>query len=187
MAGSYVIHKQPEMRENLLETFNLAINFWIGALEEYSFNQLCIKPPGSWSIGQMYMHLLADTSFYLEQAKSCLNHSDHTTEEASPTAQTMFRNNAFPDIIIEGAPSNAYIVQPESKEQLVKDLLNLKEEMNRVGALISQTAALGKTKHPGLGYFSAGEWLQFAGMHFRHHVRQKKRIDAFLKTMSTNS
>jgi hypothetical protein len=36
MAGSYVIHKQPEMRENLLETFNLAIDFWIGALEEYS-------------------------------------------------------------------------------------------------------------------------------------------------------
>jgi hypothetical protein len=110
---------------------------------------------------------------------------DHVAEEASPAAQTMFRNNAFPDMVIEGAPSNAYIMQPESKEQLVKDLLNLKEEMNRVGALISQTIALGKTKHPGLGYFSAEEWLQFAGMHFRHHLRQKKRIDAFLKVMST--
>jgi hypothetical protein len=187
MAGNYLIHKQPGMHENLLKTFNLAINFWIGALEEYSFNQLCIKPPGSWSIGQMYMHLLADTVFYMEQVKNCLCNTDQITEEASPTAQSMFRNNAFPDIIIEGAPSNAYIAQPESKEQLVKDLLNLKKEMNRLGALISQTTTLGKTKHPGLGYFSAVEWLQFAGMHFRHHVRQKERIDAVLKTMGSNS
>lgn len=171
------------MHENLLEAFNLAIDFWIVSLKQYNFSQLSAKPPGSWSIGQMYMHLLADTGFYIEQIRNCLNNRDHITEEASPTVQTMFLNNDFPDAIIEGAPSNAYIAQPESKEQLMKDLLNLKEEMNRVGILISQTTIRGKTKHPGLGYFSAEEWLQFAGMHFRHHLRQKKRIDAFLETM----
>ena len=28
---------------------------------------------------------------------------------------------------------------------------------------------IGKTKHPGLNYFTAKEWLQFAEMHLRHH------------------
>lgn len=159
------------------------INTWINELANYSFVQLCTKPPGSWSLGQVYMHLVTDTDFYIQQAKACWNSIDHFAEEASPGAKTMFLNDDFPDVIIEGAPSNAYIPQPESKAQLMKDLLNLKEEMNRVGVLISHTTVKGKTKHPGLGYFSAQEWLQFAGMHFRHHLRQKKRIDAFLKTM----
>jgi hypothetical protein len=171
------------MPENLLESFNLAIDFWIGSVKQYNLSQLCAKPPGSWSMGQLYGHLIADTGFYIEQIKSCFNNQDHITEEASPAAQTMFLNNAFPDMIIEGAPSNAYIMQPGSKEQLEKDLLNLKKEMNRLGVLIAQSIERGKTKHPGLGYFSAEEWLQFAGMHFRHHLRQKKRIDDILEKM----
>jgi hypothetical protein len=161
------------------------INAWINELEHYSFEQLCAKPPGSWSLGQVYMHLVADTDFYLKQAKACFNSVDHLDEEASAIAKEMFLNNDFPDAIIEGAPSNAYLMQPESKEQLMKDLLNLKEELNRLGILIPQTIHKGKTKHPGLGYFSAEEWLQFAEMHFRHHLRQKKRIDAFLKVLGT--
>jgi hypothetical protein len=40
--------------------------------------------------------------------------------------------------------------------------------------------ATGKTRHPGLLYFSALEWLRFAEMHMRHHFRQKKRIDEAL-------
>jgi hypothetical protein len=39
----------------------------------------------------------------------------------------------------------------------------------------------GKTKHPGLGFFNANEWLQFAEMHLRHHLKQKERIEEFLK------
>jgi len=39
----------------------------------------------------------------------------------------------------------------------------------------------GKSKHPGLGFFSASEWFQFAEMHLRHHLKQKERIDRFLQ------
>lgn len=61
------------------------------------------------------------------------------------------------------------------------DLTNLKDEINKVEILISKSSFKGKTKHPGLGYFNASEWLRFAEMHFRHHLKQKKRIDDFLK------
>lgn len=78
--------------------------------------------------------------------------------------------------MIEGAPSNALIPQPESKERLVNDLLKIKEEMNDLAAQIATSKFKGKTKHPGLNYFSAEEWLRFTDIHFRHHLRQKKRL-----------
>ena len=143
---------------------------------------LCTKPsPGSCSLGQLITHLINDTNFYIEQIKICVTTNENINEGPSPSAQTMFRNNNFPDTIIEGNPDNANIPQPDSKEELINSLLNLKEEMNSTSMLISKSRFNGKTKHPGLGYFNADEWLQFAEMHFRHHVRQKKRIGEFLR------
>jgi hypothetical protein len=45
---------------------------------------------------------------------------------------------------------------------------------------IDFSSGRGKAGHPGLGYFSAAEWLQFAEMHLRHHFRQKERLDVAL-------
>ena len=106
---------------------------------------------------------------------------------AGQLAKAMLLQNDFPDMLIEGAPSNAQIPQPCNKEELMSDLLHLKEEMNHAALFISETPFKGKTKHPGLHYFSAPEWLQFAEMHLRHHLRQKKRIDAYLKSCRWNA
>lgn len=166
----------------LVEDFNHTIDIWIKELEQYDFIRLCTKPsPGSWSLGQVYMHLIDDTTYYIEQIKICISANDNVMEEASPAAKAMFLNNNFPDEVIEGPPSNFCMPQPGSKEQLVSRLTNLKDEMNNAAILISRSSFKGKTKHPGLNYFSADEWLQFAEMHLRHHLRQKKRIDDFFK------
>lgn len=166
----------------LIEDFIHTIDIWIKGLEQYDFIQLCAKPaPGSWSPGQVYMHLIEETNYYMEQIKICVSTNDNAFEEASPAAKTMFLNNNFPDEVIEGAPANSSTQQPGNKEQLIGCLLNLKDEINKVGILISKSSFKGKTKHPGLNYFSANEWFRFAEMHFRHHLRQKKRIDDFLK------
>ena len=165
-----------------IENFNHTIDYWIKELEHYTFIQLCTKPsPTNWSLGQMYRHLIDDANFYVVQIKMCVVNNDHATKEATVHGKMMLRNNDFPNEVIEGSPNNAFIPQPGNKEQLMSDLLSLKVEMNTVAALILESPFNGKTKHPGLGYFSAKEWLQFADMHFRHHLRQKKRIDAFLK------
>lgn len=169
----------------LIQSFTHIIDIYIKELEHYNFMQLCAKPtPNSWSLGQMYMHLIADTTYYIEQIKICVASNADAAEEASADAKIMFLNNDFPDEALEGAPDNAYIPQPDSKEQLTNNLINIKVEMNKMVVLISGTLFKGKTKHPGHDYFSAKEWLQFAEMHFRHHVRQKKRIDDFLKINS---
>ena len=165
------------------EDFNRTLEIWIKDLESVNFVQLCTKPScNSWSLGQVYMHLIEATYYYLEQVKICVSYEAHVLEEMSADAKIMFHNNAFPDEIIEGPPSNAATHQPTSKEKLISDLLKLKEDMNQVTRLISSSSCKGKTKHSGLNYFTAREWLQFAEMHFRHHVKQKERIDAFLKS-----
>ncbi|MEQ1587043.1 MAG: DinB family protein [Cyclobacteriaceae bacterium] len=166
----------------LIDDFNHTIAAYIIELERYTIAQLCAKPsPTRWSLGQMYLHLIADTRFYLDQIRICISNNDHAEEHANPHAKSMFANNEFPDEFIEGAPANAHMPQPQSKEHLLNELLALKTEMSAIALLISTSPFTGKTKHPGLHYFSATEWLQFADMHFRHHLRQKKRIDDFLK------
>ena len=110
-----------------------------------------------------------------------MSSDDHSDEPPSNEGADMFANNEFPDKVIEGPDTNVDILQPNSKEELKNALWLIKDEINSLDTLIPNSHYKGKTKHPGLGYFSASEWLQFADMHFRHHLRQKKRIDDFLK------
>ncbi len=167
-----------------ISDFNHTIDLWIEELDRYNFDQLCIKPsPKSWSLGQVYMHLVYDTTYYLEQINICISTNENSTEEASPEAKAMFLNNEFPDAVLEGAPTNFLIPQPGSKQELENSFRNLKDKINKIWMLISTSRFKGKSKHPGLNYFNAYEWFQFAEMHFRHHLRQKKRIDEFLKHM----
>ena len=171
---------------NYVEEFNQAIDYWITELNQYNMPELTRQPgPEQWSVGQIYLHLIDDTEFYLQQIQGCLSGNQHADQQASPAAMNMFRRNSFPDMKIVGAPDHATIPQPLEKEELVKSLIKIRSAVNSVANKISEEGYSGKAKHPGLGYFSAQQWLQFAGMHFRHHLRQKKRIDDFL--FGTNS
>jgi len=165
-----------------MQDFDQTLAIWIKELERYDFRQLLAKPSAtSWSPGQLYMHLIQSTRFFIKQVKMSTSNDDNINEEAFAEAKRMFRNNELPDVLLEGPPSNATTPQPESKEQLMTELTGLKEEINQAEALVSNTQFRGKTRHFGLGFFTAGEWLQFAEMHLRHHLRQKKRLDDFIK------
>lgn len=167
----------------LNNNFDKLIDRWIEELEQKSFARICAKPsPTSWSLGQVGMHLLEATRHYLEEVSICLSNDSNEGKEMSPNAKSMFNNNEFPDERIEGPPSNDDTPQPGTREELIADLRALKAEIDASAILISTSTRKGKTKHPGLHYFSAREWFQFAEMHFRHHTRQKKRIEEFLKT-----
>jgi hypothetical protein len=161
--------------------FNQTIDTWIKELDSYSFEQLCAKPsPESWSLGQVYVHVIEATHYFIKQINICATSDNNMNEEAFPAAKTMFLKNDFPDLRLEGPPSNASTVQPASKEQILTGLMNLKEDLHKAETLVATSTGKGKTRHFGLNYFSAEEWLQFAEMHMRHHLRQKKRIDEFL-------
>ena len=164
----------------LIDDFNNTIDIWINTIQQYSFEELC-KQPGenNWSIGQVCVHLINDTSWFIEQIKICLLNDDNAHETMAPFAQNIFQNNSFPDERLTN-PANANMLQPSGKENLIQAFIHLKRDMNDVAEQIANKKSKGKTKHPGFNYFNANEWLQFAEMHLRHHLSQKKKIEKYL-------
>lgn len=167
----------------LTDDLNTTIDIWINDLHRYGFEELCARPdPKSWSLGQVYMHLIEETKFYMEQMEACMKYNDNGHEEMDERGKIMFANNSFPYQRIKGDPFiSEKVAQPESKMQLLEDMLQLKRELNDIGDRVMSSQTVGKTAHPGHGYFSAAEWLQYAEMHMRHHLAQKKRLEEELK------
>jgi hypothetical protein len=167
--------------EKRLKAFTTTIQKWIDAIDDYTLEMLKQAPgPDSWSLGQVYRHILDDTEWFIGQMREALGTSENGDKEMHAHAQWMFANNTFPDRQIQGPATNRFIPQPASKEELRQRLLAIRDEVVLLFGNPDTVQATGKTQHPGLLYFSAGEWLQFAEMHMRHHLRQKERIDAVL-------
>lgn len=165
--------------KSLLEQFNHTIQHWIDQLDSYSIEMLRQRPQAdAWSLGQVYVHIIEDTTFYLEQMKDALASQNRDAERSMRSrARIMFENNEFPDMALENPFNDINLRQPQSKDELLEALRFIKDEVNRLFDHIDITTAKGKTEHPGFAFFDAFEWLQFGEMHMRHHLRQKRRID----------
>jgi hypothetical protein len=162
----------------LLKAFNDTIQQWIDYLDDYTLEMLCQKPAAdSWSLGQVYTHITEDTAWFATQMEASMLSNANREKEMHEDAKAMFRNNSFPEKMIEGPATNSNIRQPQSKDELIQKLLAIKARVNTLCTSFDFSKASGKTMHPGLLFFSAPDWLQFAEMHLRHHFRQKKRID----------
>jgi len=162
----------------LLEQFNETIEKWMHYLDDYTLEMLYRRPSiQSWSLGQVYVHIIADTTFFVEQINACLANDVNSEKDMRSEAKAMFTNNTFPDMPLENPYNDLNLRQPESKKELLEGLTTIKAEVNRLYSAFDFSRSNGKTEHPGLRFFNALEWLQFAEMHMRHHLRQKGRID----------
>ena len=167
----------------LIDQFNDTMDSWVAELQQYKFDELLVKPnAASWSLGQVYIHLIEETKYYIEQIEFCLNRGEYASEKMRENTRAMFLKNEFPDVKIKGDPFiSENVQQPVSKQELQEKMLELKQEMGLMWNRLIDTGCTGKAKHPGLGYFGGIEWVQYAGMHLRHHLKQKERIDHFLR------
>lgn len=164
-----------------LRHFDATIQQWIDQANEYTLEQLQQAPrPGSWSLGQVYVHIINDTAWFVEQMEAALLTCADSDKAMHADARRMFDNNSFPDVQIQGPATNTYIPQPTSCGEVAERLMSIRSTVDRLFADFEPDVCVGKTRHPGLEYFNAVEWLQFAEMHMRHHLRQKQRIDAVL-------
>jgi hypothetical protein len=171
--------------KTLCEKFNQTIDTWIGELARYDYHQLCLQPsPDSWSMGQLYQHLIEETAFYFRQVEICQSNDENEFESMTDNAKDWLQKNSFPDKKLAGPPGLQSPANPGSKKQLLEDMNGLKALINEKGEKLSENVYKGKTKHPGFNYLNAAEWYQYAAMHFRHHLRQKERLDEFLRINS---
>lgn len=158
------------------------IDLWIDFLEDYDEEIFITKPfPDVWSIGQVYKHLWNETTYFVSQAIICCATNQNKDLQMTSDGGNMFSMNGFPNEQIVGPPSNDHIPQPKNKQEVANDFQTLRVSLNHILDTMLQSKFEGKMPHPGLGYFNAAEWIQFADMHLRHHIRQKERIDGMVE------
>lgn len=169
------------MKSELSQSIQETVDQWILLIEELSEQQLKWKPSDTqWSICQVLVHILEETSFYLKQGEEANLQENYLEKSKNDGGEMMFRENAFPNIQIPGDPNST--TQPKSaftKEELKALYLNTYDQL--ISLLNESRDKRGKSRHPGLGYFTGLEWCQFAEMHMRHHFRQRDRILAAMK------
>lgn len=168
-----------------IQDFNQTLDLWATSLAQYEEDAFVLQPDKeNWSIGQLYMHLIEETNWYLDQVETCLAFEENVYMEITDEAKRMFQTNEFPDEKIKGMSTVANVPNPKNKVQIDEEFLKLGKRARALNEELSKKLPNGKAQHPGLGYFNGYEWLRYSEMHLRHHLRQKARIDSFLKADS---
>ncbi|SIO13503.1 hypothetical protein [Algoriphagus halophilus] len=169
--------------------FNETIDIWIDELSRFNIWQLKIKPDErSWSLGQLYNHLIEETNWYNDQIEVTLGNEENICKTTSNAAKILFKRGSFENKRFQGDPFiSENVKQPITVSKLKSELEQLKKKTNDIWIIIMNTSKLGKSEHPGLGFLNCYEWIQYSEMHMRHHLKQKIRIEEFLKQSNNYS
>lgn len=154
---------------------------WLGKYGEDEFVR--IPDDGGWSIGQVYYHLVHGTrQYHFRQIAQCLEGRGTVIAGGKKfPGRVMFALGSFLPVRVTVPPSEAYTPkQPAGIASMKAGLEALCDGMRETAPLIRNAAPDMKAAHRVLGFLNAAEWYQLVEMHFRHHLRQKKRIDRFL-------
>jgi hypothetical protein len=158
-----------------------SIDYWIDTVNQYDFEKIQMKPSEqSWSLGQVGIHLcMASKGFFFKNAEKCLNKEGTQSGKSKKLgAHIIFTFKMLPPVRYEMPQQVAVIPrQPESKEQLIAKLEEIKTTASGYIQRIPQSDPELKTKHPFLGWLNTAEWIELCSIHFRHHTAQKKRIE----------
>ncbi len=156
------------------------IDDYIKDLDRYTFEQLIMKPDAAtWSLGQVYIHVwMSAKGFFFKKAEQCL------TKEGAEQGKrknwkgvVVFLMGKMPNVRVK-MPEKIAVEpkQPESKEQLIAKLTEIKELSTSYIGRIKDADPSFKARHPIFDYLNTAEWIALCNMHFRHHEDQKKRI-----------
>jgi hypothetical protein len=168
------------------ERFQRVATLWIDALDRYTPEQLAMKPAdGGWSMGQIYNHLIQTAlGMQFREIDACLNGNGTAGGRKTLPGRMTFAIGSLPPIRIKGMQSREYTPEPTSDVAgLRREMRGLIDQMRVVaGKLEKAGRATGKVRrnHPALGMLNAAEWYRLVEMHHRHHLRQKRRLEAFL-------
>lgn len=171
------------MYETLTKRFEKVIAIWKQVLEENDPDLLQYKPDEeSWSLGQVYHHLIDGTRIYqFVKIDRCLAREPDEQKTKTEAGEKVLQNGAFPSAKIEVAVKD---YEPECMADpafIKEELGKMVEEYNEYAGKVAAATSYGKARHGILGYLDADEWLRLVEMHFRHHIRQKEALrDAYI-------
>lgn len=159
--------------------FELLAQFYLNELNNYTYEQFIKKPSETeWSLGELYNHIIDTGCKQLEAARQCQHQPKDTTKKKNIVGKFVFTCKMIPPVKTKAPKDLAKIVfQPSSKEEVRQRMLLFIEKMRESETFVKTIPTLQKTKHPYFGFLDALEWYQHVELHFRHHLRQKKRIE----------
>ncbi|WP_127491962.1 DinB family protein [Paenibacillus glycanilyticus] len=148
-------------------------------LDQYTIEQLRYRiEPGTWSIGQVYSHIVDVALEYLDNIRQCEESGVEQPLGKTEAGERLFGEGAFPPVKIklpvgmEYSPNDA-----NNKEDHLHDLNQLIDNMRAWDLRIAGIHPLYKVRHGGFGWLNAREWHDLIEMHTRHHLRQIKEIE----------
>lgn len=158
-----------------------AVDYWINEINNYRYEQLIQKPSeNSWSLGQVGIHLwMSAKGFFFKNAERCLNKDKAETGKGKNLyGWVVFTLGMMPPVKVK-MPEKVAVEpkQPDSKEQLIARLEEVKKLSAEYIQRIPQSDPAFKTRHPFLGWLNTEEWITLCNLHFKHHLAQKKRIE----------
>ncbi|MHB8261370.1 MAG: DinB family protein [Bacteroidia bacterium] len=175
--------------EEINLNFSKTIDVWSNSLDSYPNDLFALKPDQeSWSIGQVCQHIISSTRRMFTMIEKCLEGDTNEHESITEVGEKILMDNQMADVQVK-VPAALMNTppQPESKQVIKREFEELKNDFAKLADKVSKSAAKGKEKHPRFEFLNAKEWLQFADIHCRHHLRQKERIDTFIKSHLSKS
>ncbi len=168
------------------EKYKKTAEYLMNEADKYTENEfLTSLGEGQWSLGQMYHHIALVTDKCLTNIDGC--GQGLGKQKAFALGPAIFSTmGSFPPIKmhikkIPDSVSHLYHPEPKDIHQAITDLQQSIEKMKQYIPIVSAIEKNQRIEHWAGGWFTAAQWYQSAEMHIRHHLRQKKRIDAYLK------
>ncbi|TYP71237.1 DinB family protein [Paenibacillus methanolicus] len=147
-------------------------------LRRYTLEQLRkIPEAGVWSLGQMYDHLIAVAHEYMDHVEACAEAETEQPLGKTAAGEDAFRIGGFPPVKIELPEDMNQADNPDSIDGLEERLRQVMSRMRELEVRAAAANANAKVEHGGFGWLNAREWHALIGMHFRHHLRQKRELE----------
>ena len=176
--------RKPDIAETFID-FEAIKNIWLDALNDYSSQQLQVKEsPEIWSLGQVYSHWLDASHLYmLAKVRLCLeNPQKHSDGILSDLGKQLMETNEFPAIEVKVPVKTSVGPRNEGDKSIILGRIeSLQEDMERMLEILAKNPESGRSGHRFFGFMDAYQWYRLIPIHMRHHLRQKVKIDRFLK------
>jgi hypothetical protein len=162
----------------MLNDYSAIIEQYMRNLDRYSIEQLRFKcKENVWSVGQMYIHVIEVAKEYIGHIETCTKAIHEEPEGKTEVGTKALAEKEWPNVRVKlEEPPNA-TSNPESKDEIIVGLEHVLEKLAYWAGCVDEANPACKVRHGWFGWLNARDWFEMVGMHSRHHLRQKARLD----------
>jgi hypothetical protein len=162
----------------VLNDSSTIIEQYMRSLDEYSIEQLRFKyQENIWSVGQMFIHVIEVAKEYIGHIETCTMATEEMPEGKTEDGTKVLAEKEWPNIRVKLEQLPNETRNPESKDEIIAGLEQVLVKLANLAGCVDEANPACKVRHGWFGWLNAREWFEMVGMHSRHHLRQKARLD----------